>query len=67
MFRLFRFAKRLSKDDLPGLIIVRKVAGENPANKSGTTADRRGWCFHQRQNGRCFFIFKQLLSGNFPK
>jgi hypothetical protein len=36
------FTKKLSKNDLPGFIVVRKVAGENPANKSGTTADRRG-------------------------
>ena len=39
--------KKLSKNDLPGFIYNVKVAGENPANKSGTTADRRGWCFHQ--------------------
>jgi len=25
--------------------------------KTPATADRRGWRFHQPQNGRCFFIF----------
>jgi hypothetical protein len=47
---VFLVAQKLSENDLLDFIIVRKVAGENPANKSGTTADRRGCCFHQLQN-----------------
>ena len=34
------YSQKLSKNDLLGFIIVRKVAGENPANKSGTTAEQ---------------------------
>jgi hypothetical protein len=52
----FGRTKKLSENDLPGFIIVRKLPVKTPA-----TADRRGWCFHQPQNGRCFFIFRQLL------
>jgi hypothetical protein len=53
----FGRTKKLSENDLPGFIIVRKLPVKTPA-----TADRRGWCFHQPQNGRCFFIFRQLLT-----
>jgi hypothetical protein len=40
---------------------VRKVAGENPANKSGTTADRRGWCFTNRKMRDVFSFSDSFL------
>ena len=37
------YSQKLSKNDLPGFIIVRKVAGENTGN-----GDRRGGCLPVR-------------------
>jgi len=49
--------KKLSKMHYGVSLQCEKLPVKTPA-----TEDRRDGCFQQLQNGKCFFIFKQILT-----